>query len=120
MRYALVTLAGMSDRVVQISKSQHDATVEAKAALLECLFVEEKFDLVIENYLELEMTLLECALRYLAAPLLDNQRADTDRALFNRRLVNLLSGAGTYADQVRDRHVPLGLPRFGRHVLYAA
>ena len=28
--------------------------VEAKSALLECLFIEEKFDLVIENYLELE------------------------------------------------------------------
>lgn len=113
-------MAGTSDRVVQISKSQHDATVEAKAALLECLFIEEKFDLVIENYLELEMTLLECALGYLAAPLLDNQRADTDRALFNRRLVNLLSGAGTYADQVRDRHVPRVLPEAGAAAIRAA
>jgi len=110
MRYALVTLAGMSSRVVEISRSQHDATVEAKAALLECLFIEEKFDLVIENYLELEMTLLECALGYLAAPLLDNQRADNDRALFNRRLMNLLSSARTYAEQVAGRHVPRILP----------
>jgi len=120
MRYALVTLAGMSDQVVQISKSQHDATVEAKAALLECLFIEEKFDLVIENYLELEMTLLECALGYLAAPLLDNQRADTDRALFNRRLMNLLSSARTYAEQVAGRHVPRVLPEADAAAIKAA
>lgn len=120
MRYALVTLAGMSNRIVEIPKSRHDATVEAKAALLECLFIEEKFDLVIENYLELERTLLDSALGYLAAPLLTNQRADTDRALFNRRLVNLLSSAGTYADQVRDGHVPRVLPEAGAAAITAA
>jgi len=120
MRYALVALAGMSNRIVEIPKSRYDATVEAKAALLECLFIEEKFDLVIEDYLELEMTLLQCALGYLAAPLLDNQRANTDRALFNRRLVNLISGAGTYANQVRDRHVPRVLPEAGVAAIKAA
>lgn len=104
MRYALVALTG-SHRLVPIPKSRYDGIVEAKGALLECLFIEEKFDLVIENYLELEMTLLECALGYLAAPLLDNRRADTDRALFNRRLANLLSSAVSYAEQVEKRHV---------------
>lgn len=109
MRYVFAALPGSSSPV-EIPKSRYDATVEAKAALLECLFIEEKFDLLIENYLELERTLLECALGYLAAPLLDNHRADTDRAVFNRRLVNLLSSARTYADQVRDKHVPRILP----------
>jgi hypothetical protein len=52
----------------------------------------------------MEMALLECALKYLAAPRLDNRRVDGERALFNRRLVNLLSGAVTYAKQVQDRH----------------
>jgi hypothetical protein len=120
MRYALVTLAGMSDRAVQISKSQHDATVEAKATLLECLYIEEKFDLVIEDYLELEMTLLERALGYLAAPLLDNQRANTDRALFNRRLMNLLSSGRTYAEQVSGRHIPRVLHEAGASAVKAA
>jgi hypothetical protein len=105
LRYALTALAGASTPV-EVPKSQYDATVEAKSSLLECLFIEEKFDLLIENYLELEKTLLECALGYLAAPLLDNRRADTDRALFNRRLLNLLSSARTYADQVREQHIP--------------
>jgi len=109
LHYALTALAGASTPV-DIPEGRYEATVEAKSSLLECLFIEEKFDLLIENYLELEKTLLECALGYLAAPLLDNRRADGDRALFNRRLLNLLSSARTYADQVRDQHIPSLLP----------
>lgn len=110
MTYALVTLAGDSREVVFIDEAQHSSIVDAKASLLECLVIEEKFDLVWEDYFELEMTLLECAQRYLATPILDRSRADADRALFNRRLANLLSAARTYVEQVSSRHLPAVLP----------
>ena len=118
MRYCLVTLG--AHKPVSIPKARYDSIVKAKAALLVCLFIEEKFDLVVENYLELEMALLECTLRYLAHPRLDSRRAATDRALFNRRLVNLLSSAVTYAKQVEERHAPAVLSPDDASVIKAA
>lgn len=110
MKYALVTLAGRSRGTVSIDEDQHTSIVAAKAKLLECLVIEEKFDLVWQNYFEFEMTLLECAQKYLATPALDHPRTDAERALFNRRLANLLSAARTYVEQVSSRHLPAVLP----------
>jgi hypothetical protein len=120
MRYALATHPGMSDRIVEIPKDRYEATVRARSNLLECLYMEEKFDLVIQDYLDWERALLEGGLGYLAAPVLNSQHAATDRAVFNRRLMNLLSSAKTYTEQVPGRHVPKVLPEADaveRHVI---
>lgn len=109
MEFGLVRLAGASRECVPITQSEYDAIGHAKANLLECLSIEEKFDFVIENYLELEMTLLESALRYLAMDSGDPHRSDKERGLFNRRLANLLTATKTYAEQAK-KHIASVLP----------
>ena len=60
MEFGLVPLVlGSSPCFVPIPEKEYEQIATAKAGLLESLFVEEKFDLVIENYLELESCFLE-------------------------------------------------------------
>jgi hypothetical protein len=77
---------------------------EAKETLLQDLFLEEKYNLVIENYAELEVAILETATRAMLSPNIDYQRFQIERSLFNRRLANLLTTAKMYVDQT-PQHV---------------
>lgn len=97
-------MAGATRALVPISESDFGAIRDAKAALLQCLAIEEKFDLVVENFLEFEMTLLMSAQAHLALRHTDDHRFDAERALFNRRLTNLLTAVKTYVEQI-PKHV---------------
>jgi hypothetical protein len=87
-----------------ISQEEYAAIRDAKAGLLRLLAIEETFDLVIENYLEFEAALLQAALSSLARRDPPGQRSSEERALFDRRLLNLLAAVKSYVDQV-PKHV---------------
>ena len=63
------------------------AIAEAKEGLFKALFVEEKFDLVAENYLELETCFLDSTAKNMVLGNQDYEWAQAQRRLFNRRLV---------------------------------
>jgi hypothetical protein len=86
---------------VHISENEYQEIKNAKIALLESLFIEEKYDLVVENYLELEGSLLESVARHMILGGQDYSWFQVERSLFNRRLVNLLTVARTYVDHVK-------------------
>lgn len=71
--------------------------------------MEEKFDLVVENYLELELCFLESTTKRMVLGNQDYQWFQVQRNLFNRRLVNLLSACRSYIDYSKQ-HIHMILP----------
>jgi len=65
----------------------------AKHQLIVFLGIEEKLDLLLENYAEYERCLFDLAFHRLLFQDLDWISAQGDRQLMNRRLANLLSAA---------------------------
>jgi hypothetical protein len=85
---------------VEISEDDYERLRGAREGLLLVLDIEEKFDLLFENYAEYELSLLEVALR--SATSSDNReiRSSSDRRILNRRIANYLTTARLYVDQV--------------------
>ena len=73
MRYGITTLVLGHGNVVAISGERFQAVVQAKANFLAVLQLEEKFDLLLENYAELEQELLQLDLRFLVFGIQDWQ-----------------------------------------------
>jgi hypothetical protein len=101
MTYGLTRLGTGSEGVVAIPESQYKSIVHARDQLLVLLFLEQKFDLVIENFLELETELLSSSARYLMHGETDFHWFQNEKALLNRRLFNLLSAGRAYIDYAR-------------------
>ena len=57
--------AGVTRTFLPIGGRDYASITEARIGLIQCLSIEEKFDLVVENYLELEDALLHSALKSL-------------------------------------------------------
>ncbi len=100
MEYALTRLAGVSCAVVPIGQDRFSAIRDARVGLLKCLSIEERFDFVIANYVEFEQALLDCSLEDMVVAVPSKTQFDEDRALFNRRLANLLTAAKGYVNQI--------------------
>ncbi len=102
MEYGLTLMVLGAPEFVRISEADYQTIIEAKRGLFECLYVEEKFDLVVENYFELEISLLESAANHMVFGRLDYRYIQVERGLYNRRLANLLSAGRIYADHVKQ------------------
>jgi hypothetical protein len=97
--YKLTTWDEQDTHYVQISSEEFQEIKLAKANLLEAMFIEEKMDLVIENYLEFENDILASSARHMVQYDFSYLSAQVDRNLFARRLMNLLSACKAYLDQ---------------------
>ena len=81
---------------VSISESKYKEIKKAKKGLLEALFIEEEFDIALENFYEYEMELVKCSMNYM---LFGNyNRFANERNSINRRTMNLLSACKSYID----------------------
>lgn len=102
MDYGITTLAGPTTPFLPIGESKFKSIKRAKAGLLDCRSIEEKFDFVVESYLEFEESILHSALANLTSSgKHDDHWWDRDRALFNSRLATLLTAAVTYRDGLK-------------------
>ena len=63
MLYKLSRLVLGSSAYVEISRQQFGEIVRARECLIEALYIEEKFGLIVDNYLEFEVDLLKGAAR---------------------------------------------------------
>ncbi|MEW6752828.1 MAG: hypothetical protein AB1505_17890 [Candidatus Latescibacterota bacterium] len=112
MRYKIALAVSGQHPSIEISAEEYAAIREAKRDLIVFLGIEEKFDLLIANYVEYESTLLAIATHQMIYWDLNWDSAQNDIHLVNRRLVNLLSAARLYVDQVRhdvERVCPAGV-----------
>lgn len=99
-QYGLTRLVLGFDGFVSLSLEEYSLIKRARNSLLVALFIEEKFDILLENYFEYELSLLSLSERDMLFRDLDSSRAHSDRRLISRRIANLLSSSRSYADQV--------------------
>jgi hypothetical protein len=88
-KFGITEIFAACDWFIEITKARFDEIRRVREKVLLGLYLEEKFDMALENYAELERELLGIALR---ESLFDEPQSDTaDRRLANRRLMNLLT-----------------------------
>src|SRR5689334_17559994 len=85
---------------VQIDPGEFDRIKMAKNNLFTILGVEEKFEMLLQNYAEYEHTLLKLAVDQTISRRLDWDSSSENVFLINRRLANLLTICRQYIDQV--------------------
>ena len=84
---------------LEITKEEYDEYAKAKDNLVHFFYIEEKYDLVVENYIELETTLLEIAARQMITRTFEYNEFQRYRNLIIRRMCNYLSLSRMYIDQ---------------------
>ena len=101
MSYVLKWSGSSKSQPLTIAKEEFCRLREARGGLLTLVAVEEKLDLLVENYVEYELELLKIAQHASVFAQLVHSRLGTHRNAVNRRLVNLLSSSRLYVDQVK-------------------
>lgn len=100
MKYILTIHAIGSFPIIEISKEEYESCKNAKMYLLEALHIEEKMNIVIENYREFEQTLLDLTLRYILYHDVSWSVFNEERNQINRKLANLLTACRMYLDHL--------------------
>jgi len=98
-KFGLTRLFIDNQGFIELPKHEFEAIVIARNGLFGVLELEEKLDLVLENFLELEQELLNIALRQSVSIFPVWNAGMVDRQRVNRRLANLLTTARLYFDQ---------------------
>ncbi len=98
--YYLRRLDVFDDRIVPVAEPQLTAVRAANDTLLVALGIEEKLEFVVANYVEYESELLRLSLHEIVWSNHDWSIYRNAKHIVNRRLVNLLSTARLYLDQV--------------------
>jgi len=99
MKYLLAKRTLGSSVTVKITEQEYKKIKTAKNNLLEILYIEEKFDIFIDNYLEFEMDLLNYAARHMVRGIKTHAGLQIGLNQINRRIINLLSTGRLYLDQ---------------------
>ncbi len=74
----------------------------AREILSHCLSIEEKYEILLSNYLEFEKQLLDATLSHMVRGAFNYSDFFDVRLALNVRLVNLLTAAKLYSDQVKQ------------------
>ena len=99
-QYGLTRLVSGFDQLIKIPHEEYLLIKQAQNSLLGALFIEEAFDMLLENYFEYELTLLSVSTRDMLFRVIDPLRGHSDRRLVGRRIANLLSRSKSYMDQM--------------------
>ena len=100
MRYVMTMPAGTREFSLEVSKADYEGTAAAKKNLIHALAIEEKFHFFLENYREFVEGLLVSALHHSIFSEHAWSEAMGHLNFANRRLLNLLTTAKLYLDQV--------------------
>jgi len=95
MEYALLALDPEPPLLLGISEQEYKELKTASESLAEVLFIEEKFDIVVENTFELEVEMLRSTQKLL---MFADSRYAPEELILNRRFVNLLTACRLYFD----------------------
>jgi hypothetical protein len=87
---------------IEISEEKYRSYRESKAILLNCLEIEEKYEILISNYLELEKSILDAIANNMVHHQIDYSDFFDTRLTLNIRVVNLLTSARLYVDQLHN------------------
>lgn len=102
---------------VEIDQARFEQIQEAWANLRHVVYLEESWDAVIQNYLDLEKGLLDAAARHMILSMYDYQNFQDIRLAFAVKLANLLSSCKAYLDQT-PQHLNELEPQCGESVVF--
>lgn len=102
MKYILTPRTLTSKKPVDISEAEFTAIKKARDTLLTATNVEEKYDLVVENYSEYERELLGLTVSWMLHRDFQWSSFASARYVVARRLANVLTVARSYEDQVKQ------------------
>ena len=99
MKYLLTERTLGSSVTIKITEQEYKKIKTTKNNLLEIFYIEEKFDILISNYLEFELDLLKYAAYHMVRG--SETHTELHRGLnqITRRIINLLSTGRLYLDQ---------------------
>jgi hypothetical protein len=89
---------------IEITEESYVGYKESRKILSNCLAIEEKYEILISNYIDLEEQMLNATTSYMVREHSDYSDFFDVRLALNIRLVNLLTSARLYVDQLW-RHV---------------
>lgn len=101
MDYGLTRVVIGSPKFIVLTEKEYEEIKRSRDLLSEVLFIEQKFDLLIDDYLEFETELLEIGAREMVRGARGWTEFQDWRNHMNRRVVNLLSAARLYLDHTR-------------------
>jgi len=99
MKYGLAILTLDNWPFVEITTEEFKQIKAAKTNLMVALAIEEKFEILTENYAEYERALLDLTLEYMIHQDFEWSSVMDHIQLVNRRIANLLTAAQLYIDQ---------------------
>ncbi len=85
---------------VEIDSALYQSCKESKTVLTNCLSIEEKYEILLSNYLEFENQILQIATENMVRGHVDYSAFFDLRLVLNMRVVNLLTSARLYTDQL--------------------
>ena len=100
MNFAVVHFFSTPLLQMEITEDEFEHARDSREMLTLAMGVEEKFNVLLENYVEYERDLLGENLQKALSSLLNWSEGANARHLMNRRLANLLSTARLYLDQL--------------------
>lgn len=107
--YFLTIRAMGNQPMVKIDESEFEKIRIASTNLRHILDIEEQWAALVENYFDLERSLLEAAARHMIMPDVDWHAFHDAQLRFAVKLANLLSTCRAYLDQT-DRHLKMLAP----------
>ena len=99
MKYGLTRRVSSDGTFVEITSEEYTHISNAVSALFHALYIEEKFDVVLQNYAEFELELLSEGLHDMLFQTFDWSDSIARIHVINRRMQNLLSTCRSYLDQ---------------------
>ncbi|CAM5793105.1 hypothetical protein [Rhizobacter fulvus] len=100
---------------LSIPEERYKELAQAREVLSEALYFEQRYELLLGNFLSLEQALTEIGLRATTEPQYEYSDLSRNIETANRHVVNLLTAMRSYADQVVQDFKCLGLePSFGK------
>lgn len=101
MEFGLKRLVMGSSSFLPISPEQYQEIAQARTIIREALNLEQKFEFVVENYVEFEETLFKSGIHDIVLGMRGYQWFHLNRATFDRRIMNLLTTAISYTDSAK-------------------
>lgn len=102
MQFKLKTWALGSFPEIEISNEQFQSLYQSAEVLKAAMAIEEKYELVISNFLDLEKDSLAVSSDYMVRRSNNYSEFFDIRSTFNRRIVNLLTSTKLYIDQIQQ------------------
>lgn len=102
MKYSVRVWAMGSYPEVDIDEEKFCELKKARSCLSGALAIEEKYELLLSNYIDLEKECLSASTDYMVRNATDYGGFFDIRLAFNRRIVNLLTSTKLYIDQIQQ------------------